>query len=138
MDHNGDDRFMDWSDVAGLAPPSLLARGRARLLARATDYDRLQLGRSTNWWRLDDAWMRPSDSRYPPSPTLMATTMTRWFSWPAKPGYRIGFTTQRGLVAEGDDALRLRRLNVHEASTRSRPEFLCLILGVFHKWPRQV
>ncbi len=44
-------------------------------------------------------------------------------------GYRLGFTTVGGWVQAGDDVLRLKRLNIGERGTESRPQFLCRLLG---------
>jgi len=46
-------------------------------------------------------------------------------------GIRIAFTTLHGHVSPTDDRLRLRRISVHEAAGRSRPEFFCRLLGLF-------
>lgn len=46
-------------------------------------------------------------------------------------GITLGFATGHGRVSNGDDPLRLRRINVHDRSSFTRAEFLCLILGVF-------
>ena len=46
-------------------------------------------------------------------------------------GHKIGFTTAPGHVRHGDDPLRLRRMNVQESSTKTEPELLCRILGLF-------
>ena len=45
-------------------------------------------------------------------------------------GFVMSFATGRGRVRNGDDPLRLRRINVHESSSGTTAEFLCLILGV--------
>jgi peptidoglycan/xylan/chitin deacetylase (PgdA/CDA1 family) len=49
----------------------------------------------------------------------------------AESGYRLAFTTEGGLVTAGDNAWALRRVNVHEAATRSPALFLARILGLF-------
>ena len=134
---HGDDRFMDWQDAAQLAPPSPLvaaAHGCSHLplttLPPAQAEHELRDARA----RVQAALGRQVTAIAYPNGNYDDTVV----QLAGRAGYRIGFTTQRGLVSEGDDPLRLRRLNVHEASTRSLPEFLCIILGVFHKWPRQV
>jgi hypothetical protein len=134
---NGEDCFMDWSDVAGLAPPSPLvaaSHGCSHVplttLAAPQVKQELLAGRE----RVGAAVGRPVTAIAYPNGNYDETVV----ELARQVGYRIGFTTERGLVSEGDDLLKLRRLNVHEASTRSLPEFLCIILGVFHKWPKQV
>ena len=137
VDHNGDDRFMDWSDASRLVSPSLMraaSHGCSHLPLTEVDAIRAEYELVAARERLETAIGQPvSGIAYPNGNYNEAVAQLA-----RKAGYRIGFTTQRGLVAEGDDALKLRRLNVNEASARSRPEFLCLILGVFHKWPLQV
>lgn len=46
-------------------------------------------------------------------------------------GYRLAFTTTRGPVGPGGDPLLVRRLNVHESVTASKPMFLARLVGVF-------
>ena len=134
---NGDDRFMDWEQAAGLVPPSPLvaaAHGCSHrpLTTLSPDASMAELREVRN--KLQATLGQPITAiAYPNGDYDDAVVrMAR------EAGYLAGFTTQRGLVSEGDDPLRLRRLNVHEASTGSLPEFLCIILGVFHKWPNQV
>ena len=137
VDHNGEDRFMDWSDVARLASPSVLsaaAHGCSHVPLTTIGATRAERELVAARERLEAATGQPVSGIAYPNGNYDETVV----QLARQAGYRIGFTTQRGLVAEGDDALKLRRLNVHEAAAGSRPEFLCLILGVFHKWPRQV
>jgi peptidoglycan/xylan/chitin deacetylase (PgdA/CDA1 family) len=137
VNDNGDDRFMDWSDVARLAPPSLLsvaAHGcsHAPLTSVSAENAKAELVAARE--RLEAAIGQPISAIAYPNGNYdaMVVQLAR------ETGYRIGFTTQRGLVSQGDEALKLRRLNVHDAATRSMPELLCIILGVFQKWPHQV
>lgn len=137
VDDSGDDRFMDWTEASSLAPPSPLVAAAhgcshvpltnvtAELAARELACARQRVEAATGERVTAVAY---PNGNYDDTVVELAR----------QAGYRIGFTTQRGLVSEGDDPLRLRRLNVNEASTRSIPEFLCIILGVFQKWPRQV
>jgi peptidoglycan/xylan/chitin deacetylase (PgdA/CDA1 family) len=46
-------------------------------------------------------------------------------------GYSLAFTTLRGHVAAGGDPLRLNRMNMHEAATRTPARFLSRIADVF-------
>ena len=128
---------MSWRDVASLAAPSPLTAGahgcsHMPLTSLAEADAGFELVESRR--RLETVVGQPISALAYPNGNYDDTVveLTR------RAGYRIAFTTQRGLVSEGDDAFKLRRLNVHEASARTMPEFLCLILGVFHKWPRQV
>ena len=137
INDNGDDRFMDWSDVARLGPPSPLSAAahgcsHVPLTTVAAEHAKAELVAARE--RVEAVNGQPVSAIAYPDGNYNATVV----QLAREAGYRIGFTTQRGLVTEGDDPLKLRRLNVHDASSRSMPEFLCIILGVFHKWPRQV
>ena len=135
IDANGEDRFMDWSDVARLAPPSPLsaaAHGCSHVPLTTIAAEQVLTELACARERVEAAIGQPISAIAYPNGNYDATVV----QLARKAGYRIGFTTQRGLVSERDDALMLRRLNVHDASTKSMPEFLCIILGVFHKWPR--
>jgi peptidoglycan/xylan/chitin deacetylase (PgdA/CDA1 family) len=46
-------------------------------------------------------------------------------------GYRLGFSTDGGLVTCDDDPLTVRRFNVHEAMTGSTPMFLARAVGLW-------
>jgi peptidoglycan/xylan/chitin deacetylase (PgdA/CDA1 family) len=45
-------------------------------------------------------------------------------------GYRVSFSTERGLVSRDDDRLSLRRVNMHEDVTRRPPLFLARLVGL--------
>lgn len=45
-------------------------------------------------------------------------------------GYKLGFTTEPGFVEANDDRLALRRINIHDAATRSPGLFLARVLGL--------
>ena len=134
---NGEDRFMDWNEAASLVPPSPLvaaAHGCSHLplttLSPADSIGELRGVRNL----LQATLGRPITAIAYPNGNYDDSVVRQ----AREVGFVAGFTTQRGLVSEGDDPLRLRRLNVHEASTETLPELLCIILGVFHKWPKQV
>lgn len=44
-------------------------------------------------------------------------------------GYELGFTTQPGYVSSIDNALKLKRINVHEKKAANNPLFMMAILG---------
>jgi hypothetical protein len=46
-------------------------------------------------------------------------------------GYALAFTTIPGVVARGDDPMRLRRINIHDGAHRHLPLFCASITGVF-------
>lgn len=45
--------------------------------------------------------------------------------------YRLGFTTNPGMVSATSDPLLIARVNIHESSTATIPLFLCRVLGIF-------
>jgi peptidoglycan/xylan/chitin deacetylase (PgdA/CDA1 family) len=46
-------------------------------------------------------------------------------------GYQLAFTTVPGVVARGDDPMRIRRFNIHDGGHRHMPLFCASITGVF-------
>jgi peptidoglycan/xylan/chitin deacetylase (PgdA/CDA1 family) len=46
-------------------------------------------------------------------------------------GYRLAFTTRPGRVRCDDDPFTLRRMNIHEAATATKPMFLARVVGLF-------
>jgi peptidoglycan/xylan/chitin deacetylase (PgdA/CDA1 family) len=49
-------------------------------------------------------------------------------------GFRVGFTTVRGVLDANDDPMTIRRINIHDAATKTSPELLCTMLGVFRPY----
>jgi peptidoglycan/xylan/chitin deacetylase (PgdA/CDA1 family) len=45
-------------------------------------------------------------------------------------GFALGFATKGGLVAHSSEAMHARRINIHEADSRSRAELLYRMLGL--------
>lgn len=130
----GEDRFMDWSDASRLVPPNqLVAAAHGCSHIRLTSLDNEQLAHELRESRLT------LHSAVGGTVTAIAypngNVDDRVVRMAREVGYQVGFTTQRGLVSKGDDALRLHRINIHEASAASVPELLCVILGVFRRWP---
>lgn len=46
-------------------------------------------------------------------------------------GFRLAFTTSRGMIGCTDDPYMVRRLNVHETVTRTAPLFMARLVGLF-------
>lgn len=136
-EETGDDRFMDWESVSRLVPPSpLVAAAHGCSHSPLTQLESVHVGAELAGCkqRIEAATGRPVTAIAYPNGNYDDAVVNQ----SRREGYVVGFTTVRGLVSAGDDPLRLRRLNVHEAATSSVPELLCIILGVFHKWPQQV
>jgi hypothetical protein len=51
-------------------------------------------------------------------------------------GYRLGFTTDKGLVGDVRDPFKLPRINIGGAATATPADFLCAILQVFNRLRR--
>lgn len=45
-------------------------------------------------------------------------------------GFALGFATKGGFVRHSSEAMCIRRINIHEADSRSHPEFLYRLLGL--------
>jgi peptidoglycan/xylan/chitin deacetylase (PgdA/CDA1 family) len=126
----GDDRFLDWDSVRGLA-----ASGHFAIATHAHSHRPLtKLGRAGAVMDLKQSLCelekhglgRPLMCAYP-NGDHDAEVM----SAAREAGLQMAFTTVSGHVANGDDPLCLRRVNVHESACSSRAEFMCRILGIF-------
>jgi peptidoglycan/xylan/chitin deacetylase (PgdA/CDA1 family) len=131
----GADRFMTWSQVSELARSSRVALGAhgcshtpLTLLDQAKVASELEESRS----RIAAAIGRPITCIAYPNGNFNDTVLELTRS----AGYALGFTTDKGSVGVEDHPLALRRINIHESSTRTMPEFLCAILLVFQRFRR--
>jgi len=127
--HAGEDRFLSWAEAQQLCDSGLVTIGshahtHTPLPPLGYSGARSELGRS----------IQELESHGIPAPIACAypngnvddevATAAR------DAGFRLGFATGHGRVKDRDDALRLRRINIHEQSSATRAEFLCLLLGV--------
>jgi peptidoglycan/xylan/chitin deacetylase (PgdA/CDA1 family) len=131
----GDDAFMNWKQVVELTRDSRVsaaAHGCSHTPLTALDPQTLSAELTTSRRRIGEELGREVDAiAYPNGnydDAVIAGTRAA--------GYRIGFTTDKGLVTPGDDPLRLRRINIHEGATATVPEFLCAMLQIFHRLRR--
>ena len=124
----GPDRFMDWSEVAAMAGDGIAfgAHGAEhRLLGQLPDAEvdaEIRVTNATLQQRLAShvpAFSYPSGSW---TPSVVDRIR--------RAGYRLGFTTEPGTVAAGDEPLTLRRVNISEDMTATTPMFLARILGL--------
>jgi len=126
----GDDCFMSWADLQQLVTSRCFTVGshgvsHSPLPRLSSDLARSELAQSR---------------------TVLRTQLDRdidWFAYPngdhdaasielvRAAGYRGAFTTEDGPIAPGHDAFSLRRVNMHEGSTRTYGRFLSRISGVF-------
>lgn len=131
----GDDQFMSWPQVAGLTQGTRVVVGSHG--CSHTPLTRMPQERAAA--ELEEASRRITQEVGKPTTTIgypngnyddHVVRLTR------AAGYRLGFTTDKGLVGEIRDPFKLPRLNIHEGATRTLPDFLCAILLVFNPMRR--
>ena len=126
----GDDRFMSWPQAAAIhggglvaieshahshAPlTSLSASGITQELQESQRHLRTRLGHESRF-------LAYPNGNYNDEVVGLARGA----------GFALAFTTDPGLVSQGDDPLRLRRMNVGEHGTQSNAGFMCRMLGWF-------
>jgi peptidoglycan/xylan/chitin deacetylase (PgdA/CDA1 family) len=125
----GDDRFLSWTDLKQLVASRCVTVG-------SHGVSHVPLPRLP----VDLAQTELSQSR-----AVLKTQLSREIDWFAYPngdydaesmtlvraaGFRGAFTTANGPVSPGQDAFSLRRVNMHEGSTRTLGRFLSRISGV--------
>lgn len=129
IDNFGEDQFLSWSEVQTLAESDVVTVGshahtHTPLPALGLAGAKLELAQSRQ--ELEAHGLpTPATCAYPNGSidhsTIAAARAT---------GFKLGFSTGKGRVRNGDDPLRLNRINVHDRSSATNAEFLCLILGV--------
>lgn len=125
----GEDRFLSWEEVRDLHDSGLVTIGshahtHTPLPTLGYAGAKVELARSQRELR-DHGVPETSICAYPNGNVDDAVA-----SAARDVGITLGFATGHGRVSNGDDPLRLRRINVHDRSSATRAEFLCLILGV--------
>lgn len=126
---HGADRFMSWDQVQWMSQIGLVTIGshahshtRLTLLGYRSALDELKQSRR----ELEaHAIPTPAACAYPNgdvNDSVEAAAVDAAFT--------MGFGTKPGLVAHNSEAMHLRRVNIHEADARTRPEFLYRILGL--------
>jgi peptidoglycan/xylan/chitin deacetylase (PgdA/CDA1 family) len=131
----GDDRFMDWQQVA-----SLVKGTRVEVGAHGCSHTPLtKLSPERAALELDEAARRVSAAVGVPTTSIgypngnyddVVVKLTR------AAGYRLGFTTDKGLVGDVRDPFKIPRINIGGPATETMPDFLCAILQVFHRLRR--
>lgn len=125
----GDDRFLSWDEVRDLQDSGLVTVGshahtHTPLTSLGYEGAKAELVRAQQ--ELRDHGIPPTSfCAYPNGNVDDAVAAAA-----RDAGITLGFATGHGRVSNGDDPLRLRRINVHDRSSATRAEFLCLILGV--------
>lgn len=128
--HLGEDRFLDWQEVRELHESGLVtigshAHSHTPLPRLGYAGAKLELARSQQELR-DHGIPATPICAYPNGNVDDAVA-----SAALDAGITLGFATGHGRVNERDDPMRLRRINVHDRSSATPAEFLCLILGIF-------
>lgn len=123
------DRFMSWQQVKTMNTSSSISFGvhscsHRRLTDLSEDeiQQELETSRSEILAHLNEA---PSTVAYP-----NGNYDERVLQITSKLGFETAFTTDSGLVANGDNPLTLRRVNIHESATPTPALFLSRVLGV--------
>lgn len=125
----GDDRFLSWDEVATLQRSGIVTIGShahshiplPKLgVARAL----MELSRSRDELARHGL-PRPDICAYPNGNVDDAVELAA-----REAGFSVGFATGHGRVGNGTNPMRLRRINVHDRSSATNAEFLCLIAGV--------
>ncbi len=125
----GTDRFMNWDEVR-----ALLASGRVTIGSHAHSHLRLTtLGyrgarREFETSRQELARQGLPDvvaCAYPNGDVNDPVEAAA-----ADAGFSLGFATKGGTVRHSSEAMCIRRVNIHDADSRSRPEFLYRLLGL--------
>jgi peptidoglycan/xylan/chitin deacetylase (PgdA/CDA1 family) len=127
---NGDDSFLAWNQVARIVSTGLVTIGShahrhiplTRLGGEQASAELLRSVREIELHGLPT----PSLCAYP-NGDYDAAVMNALDT----AGLKAGFTTEHGYVRPGDDRRRLPRVNIHEGSASTPPEFLCRLLGIF-------
>lgn len=125
----GDDRFLSWDEARALQDSGLVTVGshahtHTPLTSLGYEGAKAELVRAQR--ELRDHGIPPTSCcAYPNGNVDDAVAAAA-----RDAGITLGFATVHGRVSNGDDPLRLRRINVHDRSSATRAEFLCLILGV--------
>lgn len=131
----GDDRFMDWSQVAGLVRGTRVnvgAHGCSHTPLTKLSPERAAIELAEAGKRVTAAVGTPTTSIGYPNGNYdeVVVRLTR------AAGYRLGFTTDKGLVGDVRDPFKLPRINIGGSATETLPDFLCAILQVFNRLRR--
>jgi peptidoglycan/xylan/chitin deacetylase (PgdA/CDA1 family) len=119
---------MDWTEVEVMAAGGVAFGGHGaehRLLTYVSP-DEAQAEIGVSKAVLDQRFARTSPTFSYPNGYCNAEVIDRV----RRAGFRLAFTTRRGLVAAGDDRFTVCRYNIHEAVTATTPMFLARVTGL--------
>lgn len=132
---SGEDRFMDWRQVAELIQDSAVAvgaHGCSHAPLTSMDVARASAELNESRARVGAVVGRPILSVAYPNGDFNESVV----ALSRAAGFKLGFTTDKGSVGSEADPLKLPRINIHESATRTMPEFLCALLLVFQRLRR--
>lgn len=126
----GDDRFMSWPQAKAMHRGGLVAiESHAHSHAPLTSLDASGISRELQESQRHLRTELGHESRFLAYPNGNYNDQVVDLARGA--GFKLAFTTDPGLVTQGDDPLRLRRMNIGEHGTQNNAGFLCRILGWF-------
>ena len=125
----GQDRFMTWDEVNLLRQEGLVtigshAHSHARLTTLGYKGARRDLEMSRQQLALNGI-THVTVCAYPNGDVNDAVEAAA-----TDAGFTLGFATRGGSVRHRSEAMCIRRVNIHDADSRSRPEFLYRLLGL--------
>lgn len=133
--NSGEDRFMDWEQVALLTKGSRVTVGSHG--CSHTPLTKLPEDRAA--FEVDDAGKRIAQAVGVPTASIAYPNGNHndaVVRFTRAAGYRLGFTTDKGLIGDVRDPFRLPRINIHEGASSTNADFLCAILLVFNRLRR--
>ena len=122
------DRFMDWSHVEAMAGAGIAFGGHGaehRLLGHLPD-DEVDGEIQTTTTVMRQKLRAPAPAFSYPSGSWTPAVIDKI----RRAGYQLGFTIEPGTVTAGDAPLTIRRINITEDMTATKPMFLARILGL--------
>jgi peptidoglycan/xylan/chitin deacetylase (PgdA/CDA1 family) len=129
LDAVGTDRFLSWPEVVELVRSGLVSMGSHAMSHRPLTrlpMDEVSRELSTSRACLKEKLGVDADAIAYPN----GDTDDHVAALAAAAGFRVGFSTTRGLVERGSPYLQLRRVNIHEAASTTRPAFLARLIGL--------
>lgn len=123
------DSFMGWDELREMALSGIRFGGHGvdHLLLTQVSGDEADEEILGSKKFLDECLKAPTATFSYPNGYLNASIVEKVRS----AGYRVAFTTTRGLVECTNDPLMVGRLNIHEGPTSSTPMFLARMIGLF-------
>lgn len=122
------DGFIDWQQAGAMARQGVTfgAHGAEHLLLTHVSADEAEAELRVSGAVVESKLQPPVLTFSYPNGYHTASTVEQ----ARTAGYRLAFITRRGFVECDDDPLTIRRMNVHEAVTATRPMFMARLVGI--------